>query len=170
MEEIWKDVVGYEGLYSVSNLGRIRRESSGKGAKRYRIFGIKRYGKYTQVQLYKNKIRSTPYVHRLVLESFVGKMPEGNQGNHIDGNKDNNCLSNLEYVTPSENIKHSFRIGLNVHTYGSKHPMTILKDIDVLSIREHFSNGIKQNKIAKIFNVTPSTINAIIHRKVWKHI
>ena len=99
MEE-WRDVAGYEGLYEVSNLGRIRSHYGGKV--RY-IKCIKEKG-YLYLNLYKNGKMKRRFVHRLVYESFRGQITDGRQVDHIDGNKENNTLSNLRAVTPRENV------------------------------------------------------------------
>ena len=81
MEEIWKDIKGYEGLYQVSNLGRIK-------SKRKILKPIK--GEYLKVGLSKNGVQKTLYVHRLVAEAFVKNNNEFTHVNHIDENKYNN--------------------------------------------------------------------------------
>lgn len=113
-EEVWKDVLNYEGLYKVSNLGRVksldrlcilsdgrRRVNKGKVLKvRYDIGG------YEKVTLYKNKIGKILSVHYIVISTFNGDRPDGLVINHIDENRTNNQLDNLEYITQKENINH----------------------------------------------------------------
>ncbi len=72
---------------------------------------------YPCVILYRNGERNIRKVHRLVLYAFVGKCPDGMEVNHIDGNKQNNRLSNLEYVTKSQNVIHAYQNGLQVPTH-----------------------------------------------------
>ena len=102
-EEIWKDIKGFEGLYQVSNLGRV------KSLKRpYRLKEkIKKpqmpNNGYYQVQLHKNSIRKWYQVHRIVWEAFNGTIPEGLQVNHINEVKTDNRLSNLNLMTAKEN-------------------------------------------------------------------
>ncbi len=103
-QEIWKDVVGYEGLYQVSNLGRIKRNN------KYLKQNI-RVG-YFAVNLCKNGKYKTKQVHRLVAQEFIPNKYNLPQVNHIDGNKRNNIVSNLEWITPSGNIKHAIKIGI----------------------------------------------------------
>lgn len=99
--EIWKDVVGYEGIYQVSNLGNLKSSKSGKWKK----LSLKnKNGNYMSVVLsYKNKRRSTR-MHILVYESFVGHIPKEQKYHihHIDGNKMNNNVDNLKLVTIKE--------------------------------------------------------------------
>lgn len=123
MEE-WRQVL--DGYYSVSNLGNVRREKEGENTfagrlkkaslsgNGYMIFGAFLNGKRTNVLL-----------HRAVAEAFLGKCPHGYQVNHIDGNKKNNNINNLEYLTPSDNQKHALKNGLSAlpsdRARGKKH-------------------------------------------------
>ena len=109
IEEIWKDIKGFEGIYQVSNLGRV------KSLKRpYRLKEkIKkptrdRYG-YYQVRLCKQSIGKGYLVHRLVWEAFNGHIPEGYEINHLDERPVNNALSNLSLVTHRENLNYGTR-------------------------------------------------------------
>lgn len=103
--EVWKDVVGYEGLYEVSNLGRIRRDGR-----------IKKphvdHGGYETVCLYKSSKGKWFKVHRVVASAFKPNPENKRTVNHIDGNKQNNRVENLEWATHSENIVHANETGL----------------------------------------------------------
>lgn len=101
-EEIWKDVVGFSN-YEVSDQGRVRNKTT----KQIRSFSYN-HG-YPQVDLYPGQ--KTRTIHRLVADAFLGEHP-GMQVNHIDGDKNNNCLSNLEWCTSSENNKHAYDANL----------------------------------------------------------
>ena len=107
--EIWKDVVGYEGLYEVSNLGRIRR---GERIKKPHID----HGGYLTVQLSKHSKMKCLKVHRIVALAFIQNPENKRTVNHIDGNKQNNCVENLEWATHSENISHANKTGLRIVT------------------------------------------------------
>lgn len=119
--EIWKTVNGYEGLYEVSNKGRVRSldkivpKWDGQRLLKGKILkgGITRFG-YVKVILTKEKTKRTFLVHRLVAEAFIeNDNPKSkNQVNHIDGDKLNNSIENLEWVTASENVRHAFENGL----------------------------------------------------------
>jgi len=111
--EEWRSVVGWEGLYSVSSLGRVRRDKPGPGARVGRILKavIGRYG-YYQVALSRDCRPITQRVHLLVAAAFLGPCPPGHVANHLDGVKLHNQPSNLEYCTPSENMAHARRLGL----------------------------------------------------------
>ena len=104
MIELWKDIKGYEGLYQVSNLGRVKRVTTGGILK-----GRQNPHGYLLVTLSKNNIKSTKTIHRLVAEAFIPKTENNPQANHIDEDKTNNKVSNLEWVTAKENINHGTR-------------------------------------------------------------
>lgn len=114
MQEIWRDIVGYEGLYQVSNLGNVKllkRTFSPNGGTRVienKIMKnyINRDG-YIKVQLTNNGKQKTISIHRLVAQSFVKNEFEYNEVNHIDGDKSNNNIENLEWSNRSQNIKHA---------------------------------------------------------------
>lgn len=117
MEEIWKDIDGYEGIYKISNYGRIL--SLNYGAKNHALSGKQRYLKtprsssgYHHVQLYKDGKSSTLLVHILVASAFVPNPANKAEVNHIDGNKANNKANNLEWVTRKENLEHAYANGL----------------------------------------------------------
>lgn len=104
MNEEWRDVPGYEGFYIVSSLGNVRRCSN-------RVLGTN--GKYPQVQIQKDGQKRAFLVHTLVAKAFLGNPPfEKAQVNHINGDPRDNRLGNLEWVSPSYNIQHSYDIGL----------------------------------------------------------
>ena len=122
MQEIRKPVVWYEWLYEVSNLWKVR------GLDRYKRFSIKNPIQvfidwvvlkpwpdkrwYPQVVLQNSGYKKTFRVHKLVARSFIWECPEWYQVNHIDGDKNNNCTSNLEYCSCKENIRHAFELWL----------------------------------------------------------
>lgn len=115
MEEIWKDVLGYEGLYQASNLGRVKsldrvvkHNYGGTAIKKGKVLKQKISHKTRcQVGLCgHNGERWYPLVSRLVWETFNGKIPEGMQVNHIDENPLNNRLDNLNLMTPKENTNY----------------------------------------------------------------
>ena len=117
-EEIWKDIEGYEGLYQVSNMGRVK---SFKWNKDGRIMKIKkdRHG-YHEISLCINNIPKFWRTHRLVALTFLPNTENKRTVNHIDGNKLNNRLENLEWTTHGENISHAYRTGLNEARTGLK--------------------------------------------------
>jgi hypothetical protein len=104
MTIIWKPIIGYENYYEISNFGEIRsiQNKSKKIIKPY----ITNRG-YLRIRLFKNKIRTAFTIHRLVGINFIPNTENKSYINHIDGNKQNNNVSNLEWVTHSENEKHA---------------------------------------------------------------
>jgi hypothetical protein len=107
--EVWKDIDGYEGLYQVSNFGRIRR---GERLKTPHVD----HGGYLTVWLSKHSKMKCLKVHRLVASAFIPNPAGKKTVNHIDGNKQNNCVTNLEWATHSENIIHANKTGLRTVT------------------------------------------------------
>ena len=111
-KEIWKPIDGFEGLYEVSNLGRIKilqkTRSDGKVYKE-KLMKISTNGSYCEVSLHKEGKASHHLVHRLVAKAFIPN-PEGlPQVNHIDENKTNNCVENLEWCTAKYNSNYGTR-------------------------------------------------------------
>lgn len=104
--ETWKDIKGYDGLYQVSNYGNFRRFKAGKWSP---LNPWPNERGYLQVSLSKNGKRFCPLAHRVVLETFHG-YKNGLQVNHIDENKANNSIENLEWVTAKENANHGTRL------------------------------------------------------------
>ena len=121
-KEQWKSIKGYEGLYEVSNLGRIKSLPRNGTIKTPKILALnyKKSG-YINVILTKNNKKKTFRVHRLVAQAFIANPEKKSQVNHIDGDKTNNCVSNLEWATSSENIRHKFdALGYKVARHGMK--------------------------------------------------
>lgn len=107
MNEIWKDIVGYEGLYQVSNLGRVKSLNYGKSGKEGLLKPKTRKNGYLEIGLRKEKKSKYILVHRLVALAFVDGYEEGLVVNHIDENKQNNVWTNLEWVTSQYNVQYS---------------------------------------------------------------
>ena len=112
MKEIWKDIKGYEGLYQVSNLGRVKSFNyMNTGKEKIKTLTLQKkhpmkQGGYLQTTLYKNKQTKTVVVHRLVAEAFIPNPDNLPQVNHKDHDKTNNCVDNLEWCTAKYNSNH----------------------------------------------------------------
>ena len=140
VEEQWLPVVGYEQCYIVSNLGnviaieRVRIEKNGK-RKLYKQKKLLPYikRKYYTVNLYSKK-QATLLIHRLVAKAFIPNPENKREVNHIDGNKLNNRLENLEWCTMQENMEHAGRTGLMKH--GEDHRLCQLTNEQIIEIKE----------------------------------
>jgi hypothetical protein len=169
--EKWLPIVGYEDVYSVSDMGRVRRDVGGLKRSGGIIKGTIGGVGYRTVALFAlgAKVKKTHNVHSLVLETFIGPRPEGHCCNHKDGNKANNLLENLEWVTNSENHKHSFRELGRQPARGSANRRNQITEFDVIAIRHIFDNGIATpKKMAEIFGLSYEHIIAICSRARWK--
>lgn len=174
--EEWRPVVGYEGWYSVSSEGRVRRDMRSRRAYAGRILNPPqpdRWHRYLVVRLSMNGAAKRSFlVHCLVAKAFLDPDPRGRtEVNHIDGDKMNNRASNMEWVTRSENALHAIRIGLwdgpKCALRGEASHLAKLSETEVRAIRE--ARG-SQTLIAARFGITQSTVSHIRLRKSWKHI
>jgi len=173
-EEIWKDIIGYEGIYQVSSHGRIKRIKPGKGAVVGRILKIcPDTNGYAQLNLYNEGEINHVQVHRLVAQAFL-TCPSGNhQVNHKNGDPLDNRVSNLEWVTPSQNLKHAYRVlGRNTGgAHGEKAPSAKLTANQVRKIRSLYASGkYTLTILGEMFGVTFQAIHYCVQRKTWKHI
>lgn len=178
MEEIWKDIPGYEGLYKVSNLGKIKslsRFRKGNNGARVPVKeiilkqAVNKLG-YAVVSLSKNGKRPQFRVHRLVAFAFLDNPRELPQINHIDGDKLNNKLSNLEWVTPKENTKHAKSIGARDYAFGENSHYAKLTEKDVERILRLVADGLSIAEVAFEYNVHNSSIERIKNNRTWQHI
>lgn len=163
MKEIWLDVVGYEKLYLISNFGNVKNYNTGRLKTKILI-----NSGYLCVKLYKNNRQKNHLIHRLVAEAFIPNSKSLETVNHIDYCKTNNRVSNLEWSSYFDNMKHAYDNNLICHK-GTKNGRAKLKDMqiyDILTLSKSNSNAY----IAKLYNVDPSTISNIVNRKSWKHI
>jgi hypothetical protein len=161
--EEWRPVVGYEGWYEVSNLGRVKRVRRGSGTRPGTILTpIRRPGCWT-VALSRDAVEIVFRIHALVMEAFVGPRPPGLVINHIDADTLNNAVWNLEYVTQRENVHHTMRLGLR--RLVGKHCK--LNPDKVREIRKLV--GTTTNvELGKRFGVSGSAIDRIANGEAWK--
>lgn len=170
--EVWKAILGYEENYEVSSLGRVKSLSrvtvTGKiKPERLRTLSVNKRCGRLQVTLYKYGKSRTWKVHSLVAHAFLGEQLKGMDVNHIDGNKLNNAVQNLEYCTRSENQLHAIRLGLNPHWH-ENHPLAKLKEFDIETIRILSAKGVKGIELSKQFKISRAQISRILTGKRWK--
>lgn len=173
-EEIWKPVVGYEGIYSVSEYGNIRREINSyhdRFIKGYILTpSISKKG-YAFLRLSKDGVGKMFSIAGLVAGAFIGPRPYRRQVNHKDCNKRNNHYSNLEYVTCRENLLHAMKNNLTRYCRGEKSNGHKITEKMVLEIREIYSTGnFSQKELAKKYGIKEPAVSHIINRRNWKHI
>ena len=162
MGDYWRPVPGF-GNYLVSRRGEVwslvrkRVLAQVEGARGYMLINLYRHGRPHNF-----------LVHRLVVASFVGPIPAGKQVNHIDGDKRNNCLDNLEIVTPQQNREHAMRTGLVVR--GEDNPNSRLTDEKVRAIRQRRADGVRVRDIAHEFDVCERTVYLVCNRGTWRHV
>jgi len=161
--ELWKDVINYEGLYQVSNLGNVRNRHGHLLKPRKANHG------YLMLHLCSKNVRKGFLIHRLVLSAFMRPPIANEQGNHKNGIKTDNNVNNIEWVSPKENMKHAHKSGL-FDQKGERHNQSKLKVKDVKMIRNLIKQGVKTKVIAGKFNVGYPTIAAIKNGYNWKHL
>ena len=178
MKEIWKDIQNYDGLYQVSNLGNVKsleRYFPSKNPKtpiahvNEKILKLSANKKgYLSANLYKNGKMKNIQVHRLVAQAFLPNPSNKLYVNHIDGNKCNNRVDNLEWVTPSENLHHAYSTKLRTPTRGERNRQCKLTTKDIEWIKTHVIKGDKEfgcKALAKKFGVTEPHISCIVNGK-----
>jgi hypothetical protein len=162
--EEWRDIVGYESLYQVSDLGRVRRVISRTSGKAGHVLRPSMRS-YKHVTLYRDKKHTTPNVHQLVAAAFLGPCPSGYCINHKDGIKHNNRLVNLEYRTPRGNRDHAME--LNLYPFGETHPNSKLTNAEAQFILDNARLG-NFRKLSRQFKVSRQVIKLIYLRRSWK--
>ncbi len=168
--ETWKSVLGYGGLYEVSDQGRVRSldrvvESYGgrEGLRRGRVLRPGGGGPYSSVQLSMAGRVRTVRIHTLVLEAFVGPRPDGLEACHANGDPADNRLTNLRWDTRVANCADRARHGRTRR--GERHHNAVLSDQDVHEIRRRRAAGETGVSLAAEFGVSPAQISRVVHRK-----
>ena len=179
MKEEWKDIIGYEGLYQVSNLGRVKSinrvvyYNDGRkfnySSKILKVNINKRNYNNNIVHLYKNGIRKAIPVHRLVATSFIVNNDNLPEVNHIDGNRNNNKVENLEWSSRKDNMKHAFDNGL-INNIGINHGNNIYAESQIIEVKKLLLLKLPHKQIEEITGVKKGTIEQISRNKQWKHI
>ncbi|MCH8315293.1 MAG: HNH endonuclease [Planctomycetes bacterium] len=169
--ETWKPIPGYERFYEVSDRGRIRRSADRRYFKKGTpIATTPHYGYIVAGLSAADGTRRQWMVHILVLAAFVGPKPEGLDTDHINGDKTDNRLGNLEYVTRCENMQRAIAMGFRDNVRGSGHCNAKFTDDDVRDIRKALDAGETQTSIALRYSVWQTTIGQIALGNTWKHI
>lgn len=165
MEEVWKDVVGYEDHFRVSNLGRVTSKRTGKILKQHinkqgrAGFATKIGGRNGSCVCFKT--------HRLVATAFIPNPENKPTVNHKDGNPLNNCVENLEWATHSENIRHAFDTGLIVPASGFRSTSAKLTEEQVETIRIN-PDGLTVRQLAFLLGVHHCTVVRCKNNKRYK--
>ena len=177
MEEIWKDVVGYEGIYMVSSLGRmlskertVKRKNGADYLQKESIIEGSDYHGYKVTTIAKNKIKKHKFIHVLIAEAFLGPKPEKMEVCHGDGNRKNNCIENLRYGTRSDNVRDAIKHG----TY-KRPPIVRGSKRSDAKINEKIAKQIKESDessyiLAKKLNISRALISNVRRNKSWTHV
>lgn len=169
MEE-WKQVPGYEGIYSISSEGRLRRDTGGRGTVEGLILKprINKDG-YVRYALTKDCVQTAHFAHRLVYQAFVGPLIPEMQIDHLNQRKDDNRVENLEQVSRLENMRRSFRAGRDM-AKGERNTRSKITEDIVRSVREMLACGHKYTEIGRKYGLTKCHICSIVLRKTWAHV
>ncbi len=124
---------------------------------------------YSQVAITNlNGLKKSHRVYRLVMLAFVGPLPDGMQTRHLNGDRNDNRLSNLAYGTPKENNGDKYIHG--THLYGDRTPKAKLTEVQVVEIRQKAEAGMKYKELAEIYGVKWRTIGSVVRAENWKRL
>lgn len=170
--EIWKNIPGLDNCYYVSNIGNIKsvgRVETGTGRiRKDKMLSLcKDTSGYVNCRMMVDGKQKGFLVHRLVMLAFVGEDKERKFVNHKNGIKTDNRLENLEWCTRSENVKHSFLIGLQSNK-GENHPSHKMTWDKVAEIRSKFSpRKYSSRKLASEYGISKTNVLDIVNNKIW---
>lgn len=164
---MWKNILGYEGKYEVSSSGQVRSMRYNNTSKIKILSQKTNRGGYQQVTLCSNGKTRTFSVHRLVAQAFLPNYSDDTQVNHIDCDKKNNAVSNLEMCTQQENMNHARRNGLLKTLKGDDCPTAKLTSDIVREIRKSPKRNIE---LAKEYGVHRSLVSMVRRGKIWKDV
>lgn len=169
---MWKPISGYEGLYDISDEGKVRRLKSYWCQSRRRLAG-ERTGRYVRVRLC-NRVGDGQrfLLHRLVYQYFIGPIPDGLTVNHKNGNRKDNRAANLEAATMREQMIHAYATGLQQRAKGSaRKNVAKLTEAQVSEIRRRYTFRVVTGKILGAeFGVSAGCISSIIRGDRWSHV
>lgn len=152
----WLSIPGFERVYEVSDDGCVRNATTGVLLNPYWRGG------YRAVTLRRPGVRKCRAIHQLVLEAFSGPRPKGFQGAHLDGDRDNNAVANLRWVTPRENEAH--KRGHNRDARGEKSTQSKLTNEQAEIVREIVAAGISQEKVARLIGLSHTNVSKLVRR------
>lgn len=196
--EEWRPVVGYQDWYSVSNIGRVRRDMAGTRTKPGRLLKswVEQNG-YVRVGLSRGTHQSLRFhfVHKLVAEAFIGARPDGHGINHLNGDKTDNRPANLEWSTPKRNSEHAVQTGLmpngdrssrrlhpDHYPRGDEHhtrrdPDSVqrgvrngMSKLDEDAVRDILTSPLAGVALAEKYGVGTSLISQVRRRQIWRHV
>ena len=156
-------VPGFEGLYEIDTLGNV-----------FNSRGVMKPHKkngYLAINLSNGGVQKHFYIHRLVAEAFIPNYLNLPEVNHIDANKQNNCVENLEWCDRKHNLQHSYNVGLK--RCGESHGMHKLTESDVLKIRAEYRKGDREcslHALGRKYGVSWCTIQGIVTGRLWSHV
>ena len=160
IEEIWRPIANYEGLYEISDYGSVRSLPGSVFSRDGRVMKRKggllkthKRGRYTNKTLYKNMISKNYTIHRLVALAFIPNPENKPHINHIDNNRYNNHVNNLEWVSQKENLKHAYDQGRM-----SKPPVNYVSQERLRQAKELLDQSINRTEIAKRLNMSRHTM------------
>ena len=177
--ELWKPIPSLDARYEASSEGRIRRATPANATKVGRVRSLFPGGGYLRCSFYEDGKVHCLSVHRLIYEAFYGPIPSDLQINHINGEKLDNRLENLELCTQSENMIHAYRVlgvgvkkkppppKIEVPRRGELNPNSKLRETDLPAIAAMRAAGHSQSEIAKAFGVHQTTIGKLLAGKIW---
>lgn len=164
MKEVWKDIEGYEGIYQISNLGAVkslaRVDAKGNNRVEKILKGIPTSDGYLRVHLCINTKRIKKPIHRLVAETFIPNPDNKPQVNHIDEDKTNNTLDNLEWVTAKENVNHGTAISRRAYKQRLSQKGKVVTAIDIATGEHNTYTSMKE--CARCLNINAAGIYQVL--------
>lgn len=167
-DEIWAPfpIKGYPD-YEVSNYGRVLSKKKSK----HKILKLRPHHKgYFKVTPYADYPQKNYFIHRVVALAFIPNPNKLPQINHIDCDKTNNHVSNLEWCDNTHNQRHAKANGLSRCLVGSENKASKITESDVRSIRDKFNNGYTAKMLGEEYGITAYTVYDVVHRRTWRHI
>jgi hypothetical protein len=169
--EEWRNINDFNG-YEISNFGNVRGKDRFSGKRSSIVKGkelkqiVNKRG-YPETRFRKNGTHFR-VIHRLVAKAFIPNPDNKSQVNHIDGNKLNNRVDNLEWVSNSENQKHAYSLGLQPSRAGENNNKAKITDKDVTLLKELYNSGKSVVEISKLTDISISSARQIIYGRTWK--